>query len=600
MSSAKKKYSLDILPHQLNVEKYAIPYTPENFTPEEKKYLKPFFSNIHKPVFVVQHLPEEVIGALSSRYSRATKSLRRMFLDEYITPILKPEQQKDWLNLSDKEMKEAGETREAFLEMIDFYNKNEGIDKVVNVQRGRKFFDRWLAQFGDDSIAELGAIHLCIEGLSIIATKEIEDKRVGLSPLEKSTRYVEFGSRRPDGEYQYIIPGEIKGTPLEREYKDAMDYLFYTYVKIGDTYVDYVKKLYPKGEDETDQSFHNSRSAKRFDDLRDLLPFSTQTNLALLGNGRAFENLLNSLMDHPLGELRWWGQQMLGELNKSVPSFVKRVASERGAEEQVYRNNINFLREEQALKILKGTESAKEQAKGVRLVDYSKDADVKIITSYLFASNKARSFSMEEIRKKIAGLSKRERAVLIKQILDERKFGRKDAKRETDRFHKVPRAFENAHYMFEIWARGGDYRDLHRHRQNTQERQVFTAKWGFDLEKDVKKSPFLGDISLALEKASKVFKEMKKISSELAQYTVPFAYLQHWYMNLSAKEIYWMVELRTGPQGKSHYRKICQQIALLAKSATPSVFLELMVDMQDYSLARRESEKKIEKKLRGI
>jgi thymidylate synthase ThyX len=181
--------------------------------------------------------------------------LRRLFLKEYVGPIIHPEEQKNWIELTEKERKEAIHTRDLFLFVIERLNKGESVESVVNVQRGRKFFDTWLAQYGDDSIAELGGIHLCIEGASNIAVKEMQDKRIGISPLEKSTRYVQFWEKRHDGNYQYIIPGELKGTKIEDEYKKAMDLLFDTYSKLAEPYFNYIKQLYPKGDDETDRSF---------------------------------------------------------------------------------------------------------------------------------------------------------------------------------------------------------------------------------------------------------------------------------------------------------------------------------------------------------
>jgi thymidylate synthase ThyX len=168
------------------------------------------------------------------------------------------------------------------------------------------------------------------------------------------------------------------------------------------------------------------------------------------------------------------------------------------------------------------------------------------------------------------------------------------------RFRKVPRAFENAHYLFELWARGGDYRDLQRHRQLTQDRQLFTTVWGYDLEKEVLKSPFIDEFKKVLDRADKFYRKMAKVMPEVAQYIVPFAYLQHWYIDVTAREIYWIVELRTGPQGRPHYRAICQDIAKKAELACPDLFQMLATDWNDYSLARRESEKKIDKKLSAL
>ena len=56
-------------------------YVTEAFTPEERALLEPHFSNLEGPVFALTNLPEAVKGAMFARYSRTTKSLRRLFLD---------------------------------------------------------------------------------------------------------------------------------------------------------------------------------------------------------------------------------------------------------------------------------------------------------------------------------------------------------------------------------------------------------------------------------------------------------------------------------------------------------------------------------------
>jgi len=592
-----RRYTFKKLPIAEDLTRYAISYTPEKLTREEINYLTPFFTNINKPIFALKNLPEEIAGALSSRYSRATKTMRRMFLDEYIGPIIRPQSQKSWEELSKKNKAEALKTKEAFLEYIEFFHKKGGFDEVVNIQRGRKFFDKWLADYGDDSIAEMGGVHLCIEGLSNIATREMVDKRVGLSIIEKSTRYVQFWEKRTDREYQYIVPGELRGTSLEKRYKEVMNMLFDTYSSIAPRYHEYIMKRYPKGEDETDGSFVRSRSAKRFDDIRDLLPFATQTFFAMYGNGRAFEDLVNRLIDHEVGEVRYWGQAMGQELKKVVPSFVTRPETPRGAEVQLYRSNIEKLRDILTEKLIKKTKKGKRLARWTRLVTSTREADVEVLAAFLFPSA---DLSYQDVRRQVKSMSQKKRSEYINKILGERAFGRKEAERFRDRFKKVPRAFESASFLFEIWGRAGDYRDLHRHRQASQERQRFTVNWGYDLEKEVLESSFILEIKKAYKMAEELYQKLYTKWPAVAQYVVPFAYLQHWYMQMSAREVYWLVELRSGPQGREHYRQISQDIGRLAKKAAPAVFQKLMIDTNSYALARRESEKKIEKKKKAL
>jgi len=580
-----------------NLEQFAPPYTSEKFTPEEVRYLNPFFSNIDQSVFVVQHLPEEVIGALSAKYSRATESMRRTFLKEYVEPIVHPESQKNWSSLSHKEQQETLLSRQKFVELINFLNTNGGIDYIVNIQRGRNFFNKWLVDFGDDSISELGGIHLCIEGLSNVATKEIEDQRIGISPIEKSSRYVSFADKLPDGNYKYVVPGEIKGTVYERSYRAMTDILFGTYARLVEPYFNYIKDVFPKGDDESDASFEKSRRAKVFDDLRDLLTFYTLTNIGLYGNGRSYEYLINRIARHPLGELRYWGSKIASELQRVTPSFIRRVDTPMGKELQEYKKDIRRLRDEISDEKFKGVVEM-ERGGWSKLIDYTKTGEVDVLTAFIFGGGSSPNYS--EVRARVVGMSKDERRKIFERIFEQRSPGNNNPKREDVRFKRVPRAFENSRYTFALWARGGDYRDLHRHRLLTQERQPFTTKWGYDVEKEVLASPFVNEIEIALKLVSPVYELIHKEFPEVAQYTVAFAYIQHWYVNLTAREMYYMGELRTGPQGRSHYRHIVQEMATQASAVHPDLFAGMKVDMNDYSLARRESEKWTDKKRKEL
>ena len=60
------------------------PYLVEEFTASEEDVLRRYFTNLDKPVFALVNLPEVVKGALFARYSRSAKSLRRLFLDEFV------------------------------------------------------------------------------------------------------------------------------------------------------------------------------------------------------------------------------------------------------------------------------------------------------------------------------------------------------------------------------------------------------------------------------------------------------------------------------------------------------------------------------------
>ena len=65
----------------------APPVASETFTADESRALAPYFTNTDRPIFALTHLPETVKGALFARYSRSAKSVRRLFLDEFLGDI---------------------------------------------------------------------------------------------------------------------------------------------------------------------------------------------------------------------------------------------------------------------------------------------------------------------------------------------------------------------------------------------------------------------------------------------------------------------------------------------------------------------------------
>src|SRR6266849_10825840 len=160
----------------------AVESSPE-FNAAEASILARYFTNLDRPVFALRNLPEVVKGALFSRYSRTEKSLRKVLLDEFIN---EPDSGFEALSAA------SGEA-----------------DDMVAIRRAEEFYERVLVGYGDDSVAELAGAHVAIERTSTLAAKAIEDSRIGISPLEKSTRYVRFDRPGLDGKYLFYRGEEL-------------------------------------------------------------------------------------------------------------------------------------------------------------------------------------------------------------------------------------------------------------------------------------------------------------------------------------------------------------------------------------------------------
>src|SRR5881396_2444428 len=261
----------------------------ETFTPEERRALAPYFTNLDGPVFALVNLPEVVKGALFARYSRSAKSLRRLFLDEFMGDRL-----------------EAG-----------------GGARPVGTARAEQLYERMLSEYGDDSVAQLGGVHLACEGASNILTKVLEWGRL-MAYLEQSTRYVPY-TDRPGGHWKYHVPAELDGHPLRARYVETLDQAFETYARWIDPMRAFWEARLSRPAGDNDVVWRSTIRAKALDSLRGLLPAATRSNVGIFGTGQGYEALLLRMRTHPLAEVRDYADLMLAELRKVIPSLMKRV-----------------------------------------------------------------------------------------------------------------------------------------------------------------------------------------------------------------------------------------------------------------------------------
>src|SRR3989454_8528046 len=244
----------------------------DEFTREERAALAPYVSNLDGPVFALVNLPEVVKGALFARYSRSPKSLRRLFVDEFLGAGAL------------EAAAGAGGTREA-----------------AGTQRAEQLYERVFVEYGDDSVAQLGGVHLACEGVSNIATKVLEWGRL-MAYLEQSTRYIPYDDR-PDGKYRYHIPQELNEA-LRGRYITTQDQLFEVYRRLLPTMQSFYEQKYPRDATTSPGAHRASTRAKALDTLRGLLPAATKSNVGIFGTGQAYEQLLLRMRAHPLAEAR--------------------------------------------------------------------------------------------------------------------------------------------------------------------------------------------------------------------------------------------------------------------------------------------------------
>lgn len=556
----------------------------EKFAKEEAWFIEPFFTNLDKNVFAAKYLPSEVLGALASRYSRSTKGVRRLFFDEYIKPILEP----DLTGADKRSIREAERMRKELASFVDYLHKHGGWEAVVNSKRAREFFSKWLAAYGDDSIAQMAGAHIFFENVSNVATKVLEDFRIGFAPLEKSTRYV-FFDQKVGGKWLYFIEPDLAKSKFAKDYLKTLNMLFRRYTDSIEPLSKYLQKLYPQEADQSDRAYRETIKAKACDVLRYYLPAATLTNVGFFGVGQAFEYVITKCMAHPLFEIRQLAKAAQRELSKVIPSLVGRATSPRGKIYQRYVKTTEKTLEKMAKKVLSEVRPLQGSdlcgSSSVELVEHDADAENRIVASLLY---KYSALPYGEIKDRVKNLSSKEKLAIIKKAVSRRQV----------RQHRLVRAFENTYYKFDIVTNLGAYRDLHRHRMLTQERQRFTTGLGFDIPGDLSRARLEKPYIDAAQKVDRLFRKVANDFPNQAQYVVMLGHRIRWYQWENLRELGWETELRTGPQGHPDYRKV-EQLKVEAVRRAHPVLAEALkfVDFGEYDLARRESEKRIDRKL---
>jgi thymidylate synthase ThyX len=518
--------------------------TVEVFSDDERRVLGPYFTNVDRPVFALRNLPEVVKGALFARYSRSAKSLRRLFLDEFLDQV-------------------GGAV----------------VAETVGVQRADKLYERVFDEYGDDSVAQLGGAHLACEGASNLLTKVLEWGRL-MAYLEQSTRYIAYNDR-VGGRWKYLIPAELQEPALRQRYVACLDLAFETYASWIEPLEHYYRAKYPKQPTDPEGVYARTIRAKALDTLRGLLPAATQSNVGLFGTGQAYEALLLRMQVHPLAEARDYAALMLAELRQVIPSFLKRVdRPDRGGRWSQYLQDTCNAMEAIAQRLASGV--AAESAPEVALTDFDLDGEVKVVAAALYAASDLPDAQLL----RIAGtMSSEDRAAVLRAYVGDR----------GNRRHKPGRAFERTSYRFDVLTDYGAFRDLQRHRLLTLEWQPLSPRHGYAVADAVQEAGGLSAWQRVMEASAEVYDGLRSAGlPHVAPYAVCMAYRVRFYLQLNAREAMHMIELRTTPQGHPAYRRVCQTMHRLidAQAGHHAIAAAMaFADHSDVELERLQAER---------
>lgn len=524
-----------------------MPSDQSAFTADERDFLTRYVSDPDGDVFALDRLPEVVKGALFARYSRYGGSLKRLLLDEFA----------DDLRTDD------------------------------SAARAEALYGRVFTEYGDDSIAQVGAAHVAIENVSNLLTKRLEWGRLA-SYLEQSTRYIPFDTKT-DGAYRYHRPKELQGGPHEAVFNRELDTIFSLYSAALPAVRQFVEQVHPRESDVSPAVYARVAQAKTLDLLRGLLPAATTSNLGMFASGQAYENLLLRLRADDLAESHDIAGRLLRELRQVIPSFLTRVDREdRGVRWSAYlaqrRSEVHELA---AAFVPQGTI---DQSPLVTLVDFTprdpREAEVVLATAALYPHV---NISEQQLGALVDSWPDAQRQAVIAAYIGER----------DNRRHRPGRGLERIWYRFDVLGDYGGFRDLQRHRMMTIEWQPLTTVHGYETPEEIAHAGVANQWHEALERSDALYQRIAAEHPTVAQYAVCFAYRVRYSMQMNARAAMQMLELRSTPQGHPQYRAVVQAMHTLIRNEAGHVAVADAMQHVDHSgvaLERLDAERAAEQR----
>ena len=427
----------------------------EVFTPEEIAVLRPYVTNVDRPIFALKNLPEEVVAVLFAYYSRSRESLRRNLLKLIQEKDLDLEERLEWAATDRDEL-------------------------ALARQKAKEFHEKWVVGYGHASVAEHAVAHLAIEDVSIVASKIIEDTRLA-SYTEKSTRYVVF-----DRDKFYRVP--CLTTSLHaRLYSETCAFLLEAYTRLAEPVVAAIKRETPREEKQTERGYETACKAKSCDILRYVLPSATLTNIGLTINGRLLEHLITKLLSHPLEEAQEIGSLMKGEAQTIIPTLIKY------ADYNPYMGDTREAMEALAVEHFAGY--VPEETPDVALVRYPEDAEEQLVAAILYGYT---GHPFRQVRARVGKLSREEKERVIDEYLKRR--GKHD---------QPLRALEHLTYTFDILVDFGAFRDIQRHRMCTQTPQELGPIHGYSTPPEIIRYGLLSQYDQCMTHAQETYRAIE-------------------------------------------------------------------------------------------
>lgn len=405
------------------------------------------------------------------------------------------------------------------------------------VGRARRSNQNIIFKMGHHSVAEHAVFNFDIIGVSRLAMEEIEKFRL-CSYTEKSQRYVRL-------EDDFVIPEEVKKVRKQDIFINAVKAQNALYHKLYSKLKPYVFEL--NKEMAENPMNHSILEGWAKEDARYVVCLATEGQLGMTINARNLEFLIRRFASKELAELKDFNQEIYALAKEVAPSIIL-FTEPNDFDAKTYKE----LEEKASLfQILRSSE-AKDP---VRLVDFTSDADVKVIASLLHSSSNLPHCDCLE---KAGKLSPQEKLDFIRTAFKYMEF-----------YDSTLREFEYVDLTYDLILSASCFAQLKRHRMATLTMQKYNPELGVTIPLSVEEVGARDDFVEIIDHTNETYARLKKSMNTGAEYVLTNAHRRRVLLKVNAREFYHISRLREDATAQWEIRHVAGEMSELAKDVMP-------------------------------
>ena len=426
----------------------------------------------------------------------------------------------------------------------------------VRTHDSAKFLESFYFQYGHASIADLGHVVLCFEGVSELAATEIEDEQLW-DGQARSSRYQDFSRGG------FVTPPGFSESEAA-VYTTSAEKLLSAYHEIHARAKTYLTDRLPCPEEMKTDAYNRNITARAFDIARYALFFGIPTGVGQVTSIRTLERQIRRLKASEYPEIRELAEEIAGACSSppacpwdeasAMEPVAPTLARHVDADEHAARLSEDLrIWVKQNLPSHVITTSGTARLESMDLTRPT-DTHAEIAATLLYPVTDWPFAELYELTRSWSAPRRNE-------VIDV-------ALRSRTRRDELLRGFRGSLYAFDIVMDIGAYRDMHRHRRCQQYRQDYSGHLGWETPEAMVES---GARPLYEAAMKETFEAMKGLPAPASHYLLPFGARSRFLFKMDFAEAEYIARLRSGVKGHFSYRKVAWDMKCAMERLEPEL-----------------------------